>query len=316
MSDPFPTPYLEPMLIVIEQPAFDDADYIFELKLDGTRCLAYLDDHTLLYNKRKLSITHKFPELSQLHTMVKHRCVLDGELFIYHDGQVDFFASQRRSLMNGSFRIQLAANQYPATFTAFDILYDKDRFVVDEPLMKRKQRLKRIIKEENDRFSISRYIEEQGISFFALTKEKHLEGIVAKHKDSRYELGKRTKQWIKCKNWEEDDFVVCGYIEKEKGILSFVLGQYDHDILTYQGHVTMGAGRHLFQNQSFDKSDCPFQEIPVGNENAIWLSPMPVCVVSYMERTPQGGLRQPVCRGLRYDKNPKDCQLTSSFRIL
>ncbi len=310
MSDPFLNPYLEPMLIGIEQPAFDDPQFIFELKLDGTRCLAYLDDQTRLYNKRKLSITHKFPELCKLHTMVKRRCVLDGELFVYHDGNVDFFASQRRSLMNNHFRIQLASKQYPATFTAFDILYDQDQYVVDEPLMKRKKRLERIIKEENDRFSITRYIEEQGTSLFALTKEKHLEGIVAKKKNSRYEIGKRTKQWIKCKHWEEDDFVVCGYIEKEKGILSFVLGQYDKDKLVYQGHVTMGAGRHLFHDHTFVKTKCPFDIVPSGNEHAVWLSPMPVCVVSYMERTPQGGLRQPVCRGFRNDKDPKDCQLT------
>jgi len=308
MKDPFIDKDLSPMLIAKEEAAFNDPDYIYELKLDGTRCLAYLDHDTQLFNKRKFSLTHKFPECGNLHTMVKHRCILDGELFVYHDGKVDFFASQRRSLMNDTFKIKMAAEQYPASFTAFDILYDKDRFVNDEPLMQRKQRLAAVIKRESARFAISRYIEEDGISLFALTAEKHLEGIVAKRKDSLYTFHKRTKDWIKCKNWEEDDFVICGYIEKEKGVLSFVLGQYDDDQkLVYKGHVTLGAGLHFLKEHRLERAACPFYPIPEGNEHAVWLKPDLVCVVSYMEKTKQGALRQPVCRGLKEDKAPLDC---------
>lgn len=309
MQDPFIDHDLSPMLIGIEQPAFNDPDYIYELKLDGTRTLAYLDQDTQLYNKRKLTLTHKFPELSQLHHMVRHRCILDGELFVYHDETVDFFASQRRSLLNDPFRIKLAAQEYPASFTAFDILYDNDSFVIQEPLMKRKQRLEAIVKEQNDRFALARYLEEDGIALFELTAQKHLEGIVAKRKDSFYTLGKRTKDWIKCKNWEEDDFVICGYIEKDKGILSFVLGKYDQTTLIYKGHVTMGASLRFFQEHHIQQGPCPFSTVPEGNEQAVWLHPELVCVVSYMEKTPQGGLRQPVCRGIRNDKQAKDCQI-------
>lgn len=310
MQDPFIDKDLAPMLIGIEQPAFNDPDYIYELKLDGTRCLAYLDDSACFYNKRKLSLTHKFPELADLHTKVSHRCILDGELFVYHDNQVDFFASQRRSLLNDPFRIRMASEAYPASFTAFDILYDRDQFVIQEPLMKRKHRLAALVKEENAQFAISRYIEEDGITLFELTKQKKLEGIVAKRKDSRYTLGKRTKDWIKCKNWEEDDFVICGYIEKEKGIISFILGQYDHEELCYKGHVTMGSTLRFFQEHHITAGDCPFPEQPAGNEHAVWLKPELVTVVSYMEKTPQGGLRQPVCRGIRNDKRPQDCTVS------
>lgn len=307
MKDPFIDHDCSPMLIGIEQPAFNDPDYLFELKLDGTRCLAYLDQDTQLYNKRNLTLIHKFPELQHLHQMVKHRCILDGELFVYHDDQVDFFASQRRSLMNDPFRIKLAASEYPASFTAFDLLYEDHDWVIDEPLWKRKQRLERLIKEENERFAISRYIEEDGIALFELTTQKQLEGIVAKRKDSRYVLGKRTKDWIKCKNWEEDDFVLCGYIEKDKGILSFVLGKYEEAQLRYYGHVTMGASLRFLESYHLHQGPCPFPKIPDGNEEAIWVQPELVVIVSYMEKTPQGGLRQPICRGIRNDKDPKDC---------
>lgn len=313
MKDPFIDKTLEPMLIASEKPAFNDANYIYELKLDGTRALVYLDKDTQIVNKRKLSLQHKFPELKDLHSYVKHRCILDGELFVYHNHRVDFFASQQRSLLSDPFKIQMAAKRIPASFTAFDIIYDKDRFVYNEPLMKRKLRLEKIIKEENQRFSVSRYIEKDGISLFALTKEKELEGIVAKRKDSLYQPGKRTKDWIKCKNWIEDDFVICGYIEKDKGILSFVLGQYRNQKLIYKGHVTMGASLHLFQKQKPQKGACPFHELPSGNENAVWLQPKLVCVVAYMEHTANGGLRQPICRGIRMDKKAKECVEKKEF---
>ena len=307
MKDPFIDKALEPMLIALEKPAFNDKDYIYELKLDGTRALVYLDFDTQIVNKRKLSLQYKFPELQQLHTYVKHRCILDGELFVYHDQHIDFFASQQRSMMSDPFKIQMASKRMPASFTAFDILYDKDCFVTNEPLMKRKQRLKRIVKKEDQRFAISRYIEEDGISLFELTTKQALEGIVAKRKYSNYQPGKQTKDWIKCKNWIEDDYVICGYIEKEKGVISFVLGQYRHPLWIYKGHVTMGASYRFFKEHAPEKGKCPFAEIPDGNEHAVWLKPQLVCVVAFMEHTAQGGLRQPVCRGIRTDKSAKEC---------
>lgn len=306
MNDPFFDKTLKPMLIASEKAAFNDKDYIYELKLDGTRALVYLDKDTQIINKRRLSLQHKFPELNKLHTYVKHRCILDGELFVYHKNRVDFFASQKRSLLNDPFKIQMAAKSIPASFTAFDILYDKDRFVTKEPLMKRKQRLARLIKKEDQRFSISRYIEEDGISLFTLTTQQKLEGIVAKRKNSLYYPGKRTNDWIKCKNWIEDDYVICGYIEKDKGVLSFIIGQYDKRKLIYKGHVTMGSNR-FFHNYEFHKGPCPFSKLPSGNENAVWLKPELVCIVAFMEKTAQDGLRQPICRGIRSDKAAKEC---------
>lgn len=138
MENPFLEKTLKPMLIGKEQPAFDDANYLYELKLDGIRCLAYLDDKTDLRNKRSFSLLSRFPELTQLHKQVRKHCVLDGELYVYHDGQVDFFTMQRRALTSDTFKVRLASKQYPAVYTAFDILYYDDHFVVNEPLYKRK----------------------------------------------------------------------------------------------------------------------------------------------------------------------------------
>ena len=301
-----------PMLIGIEDAPFNDEHYIYEWKLDGVRCLMYLDtEYTGLRNRRNRKLNDKLGELTQLHRQARVRCILDGELYIFHDGEPDFFQVQRRTLTSDPFKIRLHSRQLPASFTAFDILYYKAAFVTDQPLMKRKKLLSKAVK-ENDRLSISRYIETNGIELFALTKERGLEGIVAKRKDSRYACGKRTKDWIKCKNLLDDDFIVCGYIVKEKGIISLVLAQYDEqNRIVYKGHVTMGASLPYLMEHS-DKTDTSlFPTIPAGNEEAVWITPPLVGTVKFMQYTEQGGLRQPVFKGFREDKTPEECRCKS-----
>lgn len=310
--DIFERKNIKPMLIGEMQEAFDSPDYIYELKLDGERCIAYLDkDGTELRNKRNIKMLVKVPELSEIHEQAKCRCILDGELIVIMNGVPDFFEIQRRSLMSNTFKIQLAASKIPATFTAFDILYYDNREIIDLPLMERKKLLEKTIK-ENERIAISRYIEEQGVEFFKLAKQNQLEGIVAKKKDSKYYLDKRTKDWIKIKNLKDDDFVVCGYKLKDKGVISLVLGQYYDKILAYKGHVTLGVSTSDFRLiKSIPKIETqPFNDLPSGNDDTVWIEPKLVCTVKYMMKTATGSLRQPVFKGLRPDKAPEECKIT------
>ena len=306
--DIFDSKSASPMLIAEMQEPFDSPDYIFELKLDGERCLAYLDKNGVhLQNKRKLILNPRFPELSQIHKHIKTRCILDGEITVLVDGKPDFSQVQRRALMSNKFKIQLAADKYPASLTAFDILYYKDRLVIDLPLMERKALLQKVIKSENDRLAISRYIGEQGKALYDAAAKQGLEGVVAKKKSGIYQLGKRTKDWIKFKNLLDDDFVILGYIEKENNVVSLILGQYKENNMIYKGHVTLGVSREDFKIISGTNTSQPPFEPPKGNENAVWIKPDLVCTVKYMEKTSNGGLRQPVYKGLRDDKEPKDC---------
>ena len=234
---------LSPMLIGAMGDAFDSPDYLFELKLDGERCLAFLDhDKTELRNKRGDLMLPKFPELSQIHRQVKTSCVLDGELMVQKNGAPDFHEVQRRSLLGNRFKIELAAGQFPASFVAFDILERNGESLIGRPLLERKDMLSQTVR-ESERLALSRYIEQKGTALYELAAKQGLEGIVAKRKDSIYLPGQRTKDWIKIKNLLDDDFVVCGYIHKEKGVVSLVLGQYREGKLQYQGHVTMGVNR-------------------------------------------------------------------------
>lgn len=306
--DLFEEKRIKPMLIGASGQAFEAEGYLYEIKFDGERTLAYLDQTgTVLINKRNKRMLPVFPELSEIHKQVNHRCILDGESLCLIDGRPNFAEVQRRSLMANDFKIKLAAKANPVSFIAFDILYLDGEDLTDRPLMERKQLLQETVA-ENDRIAVSRYFQSGGVDLYKLTKEQNLEGIVAKKKESKYYQGKRTKDWIKIKNMLDEDFLVCGWIPKENRMISIVLGKYnDRGQLVYKGHVTLGVGGSNFARvQECERSGPLFDPIPKGNENAIWLKPELVCTVEFMEYTSSGGMRQPVFKGLRLDIKPED----------
>ena len=306
MADLWTYKNILPMLIAETGEPFDDPDYLFELKFDGERCLLYADpNQSALQNRRLLLLSPKFPELADLHRRVRVPCILDGELVVLRNGKPDFEEIVRRSLMSNRIKVEFAAKQAPATYIAFDILYYQDELVTGRPLTERKKLLKKAVR-ENERIAISRTVEEKGRAFFEAAKAMDLEGIVAKRKDSPYIMGTRSKDWIKIKNLQDDDFFVCGYIHKTDAVTSLALGQYEQGSLVYRGHVTMGVRGDGFRRILRQKpaEECPFAEVPKGNEEAVWLSPELVCTVSFMERSAAGFLRHPVFKGLRTDKGP------------
>lgn len=304
--DLFEEKNIKPMLISEMTEPFNDPDWIYELKLDGIRCIAYLDKDTELRNKRNDRLLFKVPELIDICHQVKERCILDGELVILKNGVPDFYELQKRALTTNQFKIQLSSGKFPASFVAYDILYRKDKQLMDLPLLERKGILSDTVI-EHPKLAVSRYIPEKGIELFAIAKQQGLEGVVAKKSTSKYFLDKRTKDWIKFKFLADQDFVVCGYIVKEKGITSIILGQYSGAELIYQGHVTFGV-KYGDLKKLETMSSSPFTTTPPGNENSVWLKPELVCVVQYMPND-KGTLRQPVFKGFRDDKEAKDCQV-------
>jgi DNA ligase D-like protein (predicted ligase) len=306
--DLFEEKNIKPMLISEMTDPFNDSDWIYELKLDGIRCIAYLDKDTELRNKRNDRLLPKVPELTGLYQYTNERCILDGELVILKNGVPDFFELQKRALTSNKFKIQLSSESFPACFVAYDILYRKDTQLTDLPLLERKILLYETVKED-PKLAVSRYIPEKGIELFAIAKSRQLEGVVAKKSNSKYYFDKRTKDWIKFKFLADQDFVVCGYIVKEKGVTSVILGQYSGTELLYKGHVTFGV-KYGDLKKLEQMNHSPFSITPPGNEGAVWLKPELVCVVQYMPNE-MGTLRQPVFKGFRDDKEPMDCQIST-----
>ena len=287
---------IAPMLIAQMQEPFNDSDWIYELKLDGCRCIAYLGkDKTILRNKRNMELLPRFLELKEIHSSVTDRCILDGELVVMINGVPEFYELQKRTLMTNPVKISFASERLPASFVAYDCLQVNDRVLLDTPLIERKMILQELVR-ENERIAISRYIEEKGTQLYALTVQKELEGVVAKRKNSLYYQGKRTKDWIKFKRMADKEFVICGY---EPGqMTSLILGEYQDGALVYAGTVTMGVRREL--TRILKKSTCPFTVIPEGKEQVVWCKPEYVGTVEYMPNT-MDALRQPVFKGIRDD---------------
>lgn len=307
--DIFDTKAINPMLIAELKEPFNSDDYIYELKFDGIRCIAYFDpDGVDLRNKRDMRLLPRFPELGEIHKNVKDKCILDGELFVLKNGITDFYEVQRRTMMTDQFKIRLAASKNPASFVAYDIIYYKNKLLTDLPLIERKELLESVV-EENERIAVSRYIENAGIQLFELAKAQKLEGVVAKKKSSKYWFDKRSKDWIKFKVLNSEDFVLCGYILKPNNMTSFIIGQYDGDKLIYKGHVTLGAYlRALNQHRYVIRNSSPFGYTPPGNEDVKWLEPTLVCIIESMPNDREN-MRQAVFKGIRTDKLPKECQI-------
>lgn len=295
---------VEPMLIAEMREPFNNPNWIYELKLDGSRCIAYLDRQSVeLRNKRNLLLIQKFPELKEIFRLVTDRCILDGELVVLKNGVPDFYELQRRSLLSDPFKIELASKRYPASFVAYDCLYYGGRQITLEPLLERKDFLKKSFGAETAKFAISRFIPENGIGLYNIADKKELEGVVAKRSDSLYFMGKRTKDWIKFKRMADEDYIVTGYIVKKENTFSIILGKFKNNRLLYKGHVTSGVTREVIKTLS-PVTGNPFSILPKGNEDAIWVS-FKVCIIEYMPNT-RDTMRQPVWKGFRDDIFPEE----------
>lgn len=188
-----------PMLIAENKEPFDSSDYLYELKLDGFRCIAYLDNcSTDLRSKQNNSMIRSFPELSDLHQQVSAKCILDGEIIILDNGRPNLGSMQRRAMLSDCTKIRLASRINPACFVAYDILYCDGRELLDTPLIEQRRILCSIVT-ETPLFAVSRAVDTYGIALFAQAKAMGLEGVVAKKKTSLYYMGKNTKDWVKFK---------------------------------------------------------------------------------------------------------------------
>lgn len=295
---------IQPMLISEQVEPYDDEDSIFEIKLDGCRCVAYCDkDRVDLRNRRDRKLLPQFPELELIYKNCHGKCILDGELIVPVGGKPDFYKLQKRTLSTNPFKIELAISRYPAAFVAYDILYTNGKMLDKLPLMERKAILSKMVSDSME-LSVSRYIDKQGKALFDLAREQQLEGVVGKKKNSLYWLGKRTKEWKKVKWMKDEDLICIGYIPKEHGMTSLIMARYDVDSqLTIVTHVTLGVSRQKIQD--IPKAECPFVRVPYGHENAVWIQPV-VCTIQYMPSDKEG-FRQAVFKGFRDDKLPEEC---------
>ncbi|WP_207513039.1 DNA ligase D [Longitalea luteola] len=294
-----------PMLATLTDGAFDDKDWVFELKYDGYRAVSYLNGSDItLMSRKNLPFNHKFPTVVEALQELGLEAVLDGEVVaLNEEGKSDFQLLQN---WQNSGKGELA-------YYVFDLLWLNGYNLMDLSLAERKTILKEILP-DHLMIRYSDHIEATGIEFFDMATQQGLEGIIAKEIDSAYTPKARTKQWLKIKANQRQEVVIGGFTETRGSRSHFgalVLGVYEKNKLIYVGHT--GSG---FTEQSlaeiYEKlkplviSTSPFAQKPKTNMPCTWVKPELVCEVKFSEWTKDNILRQPIFMGLREDKNAKD----------
>jgi DNA ligase D-like protein (predicted ligase) len=276
---------------------FDAADYLFEIKWDGTRTLAFIDESGYrLVNRRRIDMTDRYPEFAFLKE-IQPGTVLDGEMVVLREGKPDFTLLLSREQARSSLRIRTLARSTPATYIVFDLLYDRFQSLMSEPLQVRRQRLSRMVKGMGQsQFLVSEGVRGRGKTFFKAACRQGLEGMVAKRLQSRYLPGQRTDAWIKVKRRGELFCAIIGFVPSGADDLrSLILATEEKGTLRYVGKAGTGYDhalrQRLFELLSSRLRKTPLVPCPIKGK---WVEPGLYCRVSYLERTEKGELRSPV----------------------
>ena len=195
-----PLPAFVPPMLAQPGSPFDSDQHLFEIKWDGTRMLAFVDDAGYrLSNRHRGDRTEQYPEFAFL-AQASTGTILDGEMVVLHDGQPDFRRLLSRDQARRPLTIRLLARSLPATYVVFDLLYCRYRSLLAEPLQQRRALLRQLVQEiDQPVLVLSEGIVGAGTTFFQQVCQLGLEGVVAKRLRSRYRPGRRAGAWIKIK---------------------------------------------------------------------------------------------------------------------
>ncbi len=317
---------VKPMLAGQADTPFDNKDWVFEVKWDGVRAILLRNKAkgiTEIQSRNGKNITHRYPEITKaIDSVVKNNesIVLDGEIVVLNkEGIPDFQMHQKRMNVESQRDIEFLSNDIPATYFVFDILYIDGRNVEDLQLSDRRKILNSLIAEGSKRIRISEYIEQEGKALFKSVIERRLEGIVAKHKHSRYHEGIRSSAWLKIKGILTQDCVVIGYTKGEGNrqdyFGSLILAAYDYKgKLHFIGHSGSGFGFDqlkqtltVMQRLRTDNNFCPVDFVPYTNSKPTWLRPELVAEVKFSGWTQDMIMRAPIFLRFRYDKQSTEC---------
>ncbi len=286
------------MLASVAKSPFDDKDWIFEIKWDGYRGIAEINDHKVrFYSRNGIDFSVRFSVIFNELKKIKHNCILDGEIVLLNkNGLPDFQKLQDyEKNMNR-----------PVIFYVFDLLMLNDENIEHLQLGDRKELLKKLLG-KNEIIVYCDHVIKDGIAFYERAREKGLEGIVAKKKSSEYVRGYRSRQWLKIKNVQSTESVIVGYTEpkgERKYFGSLVLATRKGKQWLYRGHVgtgftKSGLSRLIKKMIPLETKESPFSARVPENGKVTWLRPNLVADISYSEITSNKIFRHPVFLRLR-----------------
>lgn len=295
----------------------DQDAYAYELKWDGVRALAYCEPGRVrLESRNQRDVTSQYPEVTRAlrEALGSREALVDGEVVAFDDeGRPDFQRLQRRMHVGSDSTVRRRMADTPATYIAFDLLHLEGRSLLDLPYTDRRKLLAKL---DLDRPGLQCPAHHLGDAkaLLELTKERRLEGLVAKRLDSPYVPGRRSRAWIKIKNVRTTDLVVGGWIEGQGGrsgrIGALLVGYYDDEGgLRYAGRVGTGFTEKTLDAIArlltpLERADSPFEGRQPPKESR-FVDPELVARVEFNEWTKAGTLRAPSFKGLRDDLEPR-----------
>jgi bifunctional non-homologous end joining protein LigD len=328
---PMPTA-IHPMLATSIDKPFDGSEWLFEIKWDGYRAVAFIENGKVrLVSRNQNELTQRYPELKDLPQFVKAKnAILDGEVVALDEqGRASFSLMQQRTGFRPGGRRGATNADVPVLYYAFDLLYldgyDWRRVALEE----RKKKLASLLV-AGDALRYSDHYEQQGKALFEIARKKGLEGILAKKRDSIYQE-RRSSEWLKIKITHRLECVIGGYTEPEGSRAHFgsiVLGLYDKQgRLIHVGQAGSGFDQRSLEEvwkllKKRESKKNPFYGEVEALRKVYWVKPEMVAEIEYAEWTDgtmNGAgpkLRAPVFLGLREDKDPKECTLDQEQMVI
>lgn len=307
--------HVKPMLAYLVDEPFDDNEWLFEIKWDGFRAIAEINqDNILLYSRSFQPFNERFSPVVNALKELSIQAIFDGEVVIIDkNGKSDFQLLQNyQKTGKGDLR-----------YYVYDLLYYNGHDLMSLPLLERKQILQTLIPNSpTSLIQFSDHILTQGVKFFNAIKKRNFEGVMAKNIFSHYH-SKRSREWLKIKTHARQEAIICGFTAPKGSRQKFgalILGIFEDHSFRYIGHVGGGFNQKslneiMDQLQPLITEKCPFKVVPKTNTAVTWVKPKLLCEVSFAEWTKEGQMRQPIFLGIRTDKKPTETKKETALSI-
>jgi bifunctional non-homologous end joining protein LigD len=302
--------FVPPSLATLAETAPSGSNWIHEIKFDGYRIQAHLEDGKVrLFTRNGHDWTRKFSSIAAaVAKLPAQSALIDGELVVDGDDSVSSFSLLQQALKAG--------RDADMTFYVFDLLHLDDVDLRGLPLRERKAALAKLVAHAPKAIRLSQSIDEPGPLLFKHACKMHLEGIVSKRADAAYHSG-RGHDWIKTKCTDRQEFVVAGFTPSSAdrhSVGALVLGVCDHGKLRYAGRTGTGfthnSARALYRTfKPLILDQSAFDAVPQeerGQRAPIWVLPKLVAEIDFHGWTHENRVRQSSFQGLRQDKPAKD----------
>ena len=233
----------EAMAATLTDARFSDPDWMFERKLDGERCLAWVEGGAVrLRSRNDLVLDDTYPEVvDALAQRTGADVVVDGEVVAFDRGRTSFARLQKRLGVRSAAEARERARRVGVYYYLFDVLWCDGYDVRPLDLRSRKAVLRRAV-DFGDPLRFSAHRNGSGEDYYAYACRHGWEGLIAKRASSAY-VGRRSRDWLKMKCDTAQELVVGGFTDPQRSRVGFgalLVGYYEDGELRYAGKVGTG----------------------------------------------------------------------------